>query len=537
MKLTFLGAAHTVTGSCYLLESEERKVLVDCGMFQGGRRIRELNYKEFCFNPAELDCVILTHAHIDHCGLVPKLYKEGFKGAVYATKVTCELAHIMLPDSAHIQEHDSEVLNRKIQRSGDTLIQPLYAMEDAEASLKHFVPKSYNELFRVENNIEVRFRDAGHIIGSAIVEMYVEENGKKTKLVFSGDLGQPDQPIIKDPTIIEGADYLLLESTYGDRLHQFYDKEAALLEAVQDTMERGGNLIIPAFAVGRTQTLLYYFYKLWKEGRMEDVPIILDSPMAIAATRVFMENMQEFDETTVELLAKHGGGLPQMPHLRICETAEESRALNSQASSTVIISASGMADAGRILHHLKHNLWRPESTILFVGYQAEGSLGRRLIDGVKRVKVMGEEIAVKANIQMLEGFSAHADMNQILDWLAPIQEPNPARVFVVHGEPSASESLAEQIEKRFKLKTYIPFFGDSIVMTGREHEIHESHLPEVSVEKEMEDFLRTVDSTYRQQRRRLLQYVVRNPQQMEVVVRTVQKGWNYMKKLFATFNL
>ena len=537
MKLTFLGAAHTVTGSCYLLESAERKVLVDCGMFQGGRRIRELNYKEFCFNLAELDCVVLTHAHIDHCGLVPKLYKEGFKGPVYATKVTCELAHIMLPDSAHIQEHDSDVLNRKIQRSGDTLIPPLYAMEDAEASLKHFVPKSYNELFRVESNIEVRFRDAGHIIGSAIVEMYVEEDGEKIKLVFSGDLGQPDQPIIKDPTIIEGADYLLMESTYGDRLHQFYDKETALLEAVQDTMERGGNLIIPAFAVGRTQTLLYYFYKLWKEGRMEDVPIILDSPMAIAATRVFMENMQEFDETTIELFEKHGGGLPQMPHLRICETAEESRALNSQASSAVIISASGMADAGRILHHLKHNLWRPESTILFVGYQAEGSLGRRLIDGVKRVKVMGEEIAVKANIQMLEGFSAHADMNQILDWISPIQEPNPARVFIVHGEPSASESLAEQIGKRFKLKTYIPFFGDCVLMTGRNHEIHESHLPEVSVEKEMEDFLRTLDSTYRQQRRRLLQYVVQNPQQMEVVIRTVQKGWNYMKKLFAIFNL
>ena len=537
MKLTFLGAAHTVTGSSYLLESEERKILVDCGMFQGGRRIRELNYKEFLFNPSEIDCVVLTHAHIDHCGLVPKLYREGFKGTVYATKVTCELAHIMLPDSAHIQEHDSEVLNRKMQRSGDTLIQPLYTMDDTEASLKLFSPKPYNEIFRIENNIEVCFRDAGHIIGSAILEVYVEENGEKTKLVFSGDLGQPDQPIIKDPTIIEGADYLLVESTYGDRLHQIYDKENALLEAVQDTMERGGNLIIPSFAVGRTQTLLYYFYKLWKEGRMEDVPIILDSPMAIAATRVFMQNVQEFDDTTIELLTTHGGGLPQMPHLRICETPEESRALNSQESSAVIISASGMADAGRILHHLKHNLWRPESTILFVGYQAEGSLGRRLIDGVKRVKVMGEEIIVKANIQMLEGFSAHADMGQLLDWIAAIRSPEPSRVFIVHGEPSASESLKEQIKKRFDLKSYIPFLGDSVFMDGRKHTIQESNLPEVSVEKDMEDFLRTVDSTYRQQRRKLLQYVVRNPQQMEMVIRTVQKGWNYMKKLFTAFNV
>jgi len=537
MKLTFLGAAHTVTGSCYLLESEDRKILIDCGMFQGGRRIRELNYKEFCFNPTEIDCVILTHAHIDHCGLVPRLYREGFKGNIYATKVTCELANIMLPDSAHIQEHDFDVLNRKSQRSGDNLIQPLYTIEDAQASLKYFVPKPYNEMFYVENNIKVQFRDAGHIIGSAIIEIYVEENEEQTKLVFSGDLGQPDQPIIKDPTIIEGADYLLLESTYGDRLHQYHDKETTLLEAVQDTMERGGNLIIPAFAVGRTQTLLYYFYKLWKEGRMEDVPIILDSPMTIAATRVFMKNMQEFDETTIELLKKHGGGLPQMPQLRICETAAESRALNSEESSAIIISASGMADAGRILHHLKHNLWRPESTILFVGYQAEGSLGRRLLDGVKRVKVMGEDIAVKANIQMLDGFSAHADLHQILDWLQPIKEPDPARVFIVHGEPSASESLAEQIKTRFKCKTYIPFFGDSVFMTGRTHEIHESHLPEISVEKEMEDFLRTIDSTYRQQRRRLLQYVVRNPQHMEIVIRTMQKGWNYMKKLFSAFGI
>ena len=537
MKLSFLGAAHTVTGSCYLLETNEKKYLVDCGMFQGSKRIREMNYEDFTFNPAEIECMVLTHAHVDHCGLIPKLCTDGFNGPVYATKVTCELANIMLPDSAHIQESDAEIMNRKGQRSGDTPIRPLYTMDDATEALKHFTEISYNKPVRIAENIEIILRDAGHIIGSAIVEMRVTEEEKTTKLVFSGDLGQPDQPIIKDPSILQGADYLVVESTYGDRLHQLYDKEQALLDIVNDTMERGGNLIIPSFAVGRTQTLLYYFYKMWKAGRMEEVPIILDSPLAIAATRIFVRNTQEFDEEAVDLLVKQGHGMPQMPHLRVCETSEESRALNSSEGSAIIISASGMADAGRILHHLKHNLWRPESTILFVGYQAEGSLGRRLVDGIKRVKIMGEEIAVKAKIQMLDGFSAHADAHQILDWMEHIQAPKPARVFVVHGEGAAAEALKEQIEKRFDEEVYIPFRGDIVHINGRESQLQPSNLPKVSVEVEMEEFLRTVDSTYRQQRRKLLQLVIRNPELMEPVIRAVEKGWNYMKKLFGNFNI
>ena len=537
MKLNFLGATHTVTGSCYLLETKGKKFLIDCGMFQGAKRIRELNYDGFLFNPAEIDSLVLTHAHVDHCGLIPKLCVDGFKGTVYATKATCDLASIMLPDSAHIQESDTELTNRKGQRSGDTPVKPLYTMDDASEALQHFSSVPYNERFHIADNIEIIFRDAGHIMGSAIVEMFVTEEEKTTKLVFSGDLGQPDQPIIKDPSIIHGADYLIVESTYGDRLHQLYDKEQALLDVVNDTMERGGNLIIPSFAVGRTQTLLYYFYKMWKDGRMEDVPIILDSPLAISATRIFMQNMQEFDEEALELLAKHGHGLPQIPNLRVCETAEESRALNSSEGSAIIISASGMADAGRILHHLKHNLWRPESTILFVGYQAEGSLGRRLVDGIKRVKIMGEEIAVKAKIQMLDGFSAHADSRQILDWMEHIQDPKPARVFVVHGEAPAAEALKEQIEKRFDEEVYIPFMGDEAKLNGRESEIQPSSIPKVSVEMEMEDFLRTVDSTYRQQRRKILQLVIRNPELMEPIIKTVEKGWNYMKKLFGNYNI
>ena len=536
MRIEFLGAAHTVTGSCYLLETGAHKLLIDCGMFQGGKRIRQLNTEAFRFNPGEIECLLLTHAHIDHCGLIPRLCREGFKGPVYATKVTCELAHIMLPDSAHIQESDAEIFNRKGARSGDEPIQPLYTIDDAEASLKHFSVVPYENRVRINENVEAVFHDAGHIIGSAIIEVYVTEDGETTKLVFSGDLGQPNQPIIKDPTVIDGADYLFVESTYGDRLHQIYDKEEALAEIVNDTMERGGNLIIPAFAVGRTQTLLYYFYKLWKAGRIEDVPIILDSPLAIAATRIFIHNSQEFDDEAMGLLLENGS-MPQMPQLKISETAAESKALNSSEGSAIIISASGMADAGRILHHLKHNLWRPESTVLFVGYQAEGCLGRRLIDGIKRVKIMGEEVVVRAKIQMMDGFSAHADSAQILSWIDHLKAPKPAQVFVMHGEAPAANALKEQIEEQFGAAVYVPFQGDTATIKGRTCEIQTSNIPAVSVEMEMEDFLRTVDSVYRLQRRKILQTVIKNPELMEPIIKTVQKGWNYMKKLFSSYNI
>ncbi|MBQ1509369.1 MAG: MBL fold metallo-hydrolase, partial [Selenomonadaceae bacterium] len=318
MRMSFLGAAHMVTGSCYLIETNDKKFLVDCGMFQGAKRIRELNYEEFPFSPAELDCVVLTHAHVDHCGLIPKLCKEGFKGEVYATKVTCDLARIMLPDSAYIQQSDAEMLNRKGRRRGDAPIEALYSVDDAQDAINHFVPVSYDDTIAIFDHVNVTFRDAGHIIGSAILEIEVTEGGKTSRLMFSGDLGQPDQPILRDPSILHGADFLVIESTYGDRLHKLYDKETALLEIINDTMDRGGNLVIPAFAVGRTQTLLYYFYKLWKEGRLDsDIPIILDSPLAIAATRVFLQNMHVFDEETMRLL-NSGEKLLQFPQLHVC---------------------------------------------------------------------------------------------------------------------------------------------------------------------------------------------------------------------------
>ncbi len=537
MRMSFLGAAHMVTGSCYLIETNDKKFLVDCGMFQGAKRIRELNYEEFSFSPAELDCVVLTHAHVDHCGLIPKLCKEGFKGDVYATKVTCDLAKIMLPDSAYIQQSDAEMLNRKGRRRGDAPIEVLYSVDDAQDALNHFVPVSYDDTIAIFDHVNVTFRDAGHIIGSAILEIEVTEGGKTSRLVFSGDLGQPDQPILRDPSILHGADFLVIESTYGDRLHKLYDKETALLEIINDTMDRGGNLVIPAFAVGRTQTLLYYFYKLWKEGRLDsDIPIILDSPLAIAATHVFLQNMHVFDEETMRLL-NSGEKLLQFPQLHVCETAAESRALNSEEGSAIILSASGMADAGRILHHLKHNLWRPESTILFVGYQAEGSMGRRLIDGIKRVRVLGEEVVVRAKIQSMDGFSAHADAHQILDWVSHLESPKPAKVFIVHGEAQAQEALKEQFDKKLALESYIPFRGDAVKIHGRASEIIKSNIPQVSVEMEMEDVLKDFDAEYRQMRRKLMHIVMRQPKLMEPIIKGLTKARNYVRKVFAAYNI
>ena len=344
MRLEFLGAAHVVTGSCYLIHVGDHRYLVDCGMYQGTRRLREMNYEDFPFNPAEIEAVFLTHAHIDHCGRIPRLVREGFRGKIYATRSTCDLVRIMLPDSAHIQESDAELFNRKNARRSEAPITPLYTQADAFAALELFEPVAYQSTLQVDD-LRLTFRDAGHILGSAILEIVVEESGQETKLVFSGDLGQPNQPILRDPDVIEGADFVLVESTYGDRIHRDYDKETALLEVIRDTMDRGGNVIIPSFAVGRTQTLLYYFYNLWKAGRLDgDIPIIIDSPLAIQATRVFLKNYEDFDEETIAFFGEQGT-IPAFPQVRIAETAAESRALNSAEGSAIILSASGMAGA------------------------------------------------------------------------------------------------------------------------------------------------------------------------------------------------
>lgn len=532
MKLTFLGAAKMVTGSSFLLEVGSKKVLVDCGMFQGSKPVRALNYRDFAFDTTSLDCVLLTHAHIDHSGLLPKLCKQGFKGPIYATKVTAELCTIMLPDSAHIQEFDAEIANRKGQRAGKKHIEPLYTIDDAYNCLQQFSPVMYDQELELSPELTVRFRDAGHIIGSSIVEVMITENGKTIKMLFSGDLGQPDQPIIKDPTFVTEADYIITESTYGNRTHLHYDKEEKLAEIINDTVARGGNIIIPSFAVGRTQALLYYLHKLLKAGKISDIPVIIDSPLAISATDIFMHNTQEYDSEAYDMLIKDNSNPLILPQLMFTKTADESKALNHLDKPAIIISASGMADAGRILHHLKHNLWREESSVLFVGYQAEGSLGRRLVEGIKRVKIMGEEISVKAQIYNLEGFSAHADQEQLLDWLGHFTEPKPANIFLVHGESSASEPFAEIIKERLNLPAYIPQYGDIAVINGREWHIEKTDLATLEpAVRELEDYLIQYDAEYQSQRKQLINVVAANPSKLSEALIRLEKVQKYLKKL------
>src|SRR5690554_573099 len=392
MKIVFHGAAKTVTGSCFQITSEHSNILVDCGMFQGSSGERDLNHRPFPFNPGEIDAVILTHAHIDHSGLIPRLCKQGFKGKIYATNATTDLCHIMLPDSGHIQEMEAEWHNKKRVRQGELPLSPLYTVEEAMAALEYFRPVHYGEEINIKDGVCVRFRDAGHILGSAIIEMWLTEGDNRAKVVFSGDLGQLNQPIIRDPARVEAADFVIVESTYGSRFHENSDDKLKLLEKVIiDTDASGGKLIIPSFAVGRTQDILYHIKKLLIEGRIPSLPVYIDSPMAISATETFRRNPQYFDDETNQLLRK-GESPFEFTDLHFSRSTEESKALNEMDKKAIIISASGMCEAGRILHHLRHNLWRPEANILFVGYQAVGTLGRRILEGAKAVKIFGEEI-------------------------------------------------------------------------------------------------------------------------------------------------
>ncbi|MDF2633878.1 MAG: Beta-Casp domain containing protein [Pelosinus sp.] len=529
MKLTFLGAAKIVTGSSYLLEVGTQKILIDCGMFQGSKTITAYNRRDFLYDPTAIDCVLLTHAHIDHSGLLPKLCKSGFKGPIYATRVTNELCGIMLPDSAHIQGFDAEIANRKGKRAGKKPVEPLYTIEDAYACLEHFSPVDYDKEVSLSPNVVVRFRDAGHILGSAMLEILVTEEGKTAKLVFSGDLGQPHQPLIKDPTFIDEADYIIVESTYGNRLHEEYDKEEHLATIINDSIARGGNIIIPSFAVGRTQTMLYYLHNLLKAGKIPDIPVIIDSPLAISATDIFMRNTQDFDQESKEMLKNKQDNPLQMPQLRFTKTADESKALNSLNEPAVIISASGMADAGRILHHLKHNLWRPESSVLFVGYQAQGSLGRRLVEGVKKVKIMGEEISVRATIYSLDGFSAHADQEQLLAWLAYYKK-RPANIFLVHGEPEASEPFAQLIKEKLAVPVSIPNFGDAAELNGREWQIEQAEFVDPAI-RQLNEHLEILDREYADYRKHLEQLGSSDNQRMGDIMRSLEKIQGYMNKM------
>lgn len=530
MRLTFLGAARMVTGSSYLLEAGNKKFLIDCGMFQGSKAITALNRRPFLYDPSSIDGVLLTHAHIDHGGLLPKLCKSGFKGTIYATKVTTELCSIMLPDSGHIQEFDAEIINRKGQRRGKQHVEPLYTVEDAYDCLKYFSPVEYEESVVVSPEITVRFKDAGHILGSSMLEIWVTENNKTTKFLFSGDLGQPNQPLINDPSVVEAADFVITESTYGNRWHEQYDKEAKLAEIVNDTVARGGNVIIPSFAVGRTQAILYHLHKLFKSNRIPDVPVIIDSPLAIAATNIFMKNTQYFDLEAHEILEKEHESPLNMPQLMFTKTADESKKLNDLEKPAIIISASGMADAGRILHHLKHNLWRAESSVVFVGYQAQGSLGRRLTEGAKRVKVMGEEVSVKAKVYNLDGFSAHADQAQLLSWLGSLKE-KPAKVFLLHGEIDMSEPLASIIKERLSFETYIPQYGDTAVISGREVAIEESQVELMDPAlKRLRDYLDQFERDYTEYRKRMETLIAADNKKIDDVLRRMEKVYAYIKK-------
>ena len=476
MKITFLGAAKTVTGSNFLVEAAGKKFLVDCGMYQGKASQELENSDPFLYNVDEIDFVLLTHAHIDHSGRIPKLYNEGYRKPIYATKATCDLCSIMLPDSGHIQETEIEWKNRKRKREGKPDLPPLYTAEDAYKCLELFNPIDYDDIVDITDEISVRFNDAGHMLGSSIIEIWATENGKTTKAVFTGDLGNNDLPLLDAPTMISNADYLIMESTYGNRLHIRNDDKAEMfLNIVSETLDNGGTVVIPSFAVGRTQEILYEIDRLKQEKGQDpefakkyktimNVPVYVDSPLAISATEIFKKNTNLFEDEIQEKI-KSGDNPLEFPGLQFTKTAEESKALNESTDPCIIISASGMCDVGRIKHHLKHNLWNPKSTILFVGYQAPGTLGRTIVEGAKKVKIFGEEIAVNARIEYIEGYSGHADQEWLLNFVYSFTN-QPKHIFLVHGEPEGQEVLKQKIEENPGTKVKIPEFGQSFELVG-----------------------------------------------------------------------
>ena len=506
MKITFLGAAKTVTGSNFLVEAAGKKFLVDCGMYQGKTAEEMENSDPFLYDVSEIDFVILTHAHIDHSGRIPKLYNEGYRNKVYATKATCDLCSIMLPDSGHIQEVEIEWKNRKRMREGKENLPPLYTAEEAYKCLEIFEPVNYDDIVEIDDNISIRFNDAGHMLGSAIIEVWVTEDGETKKAVFTGDLGNNDLPLLDAPTMISSADYLVMESTYGNRLHVRNDDKAEMfLDIVSETLDKGGRVIIPSFAVGRTQEILYEIDKLKEEygqdpeffakyKKVMNVPVYVDSPLAISATEVFKKNTDLFEEEIKRKIISGDHPL-EFPGLKFTQTAEESKELNMSNEPSIIISASGMCEVGRIKHHLKHNLWDPNSTILFVGYQAPGTLGRSIVEGAEKVKIFGEEIAVAARVEYIEGFSGHADQTWLLNFVNSFTNP-PKHIFLVHGEPEGQEELKYKIESECKLPVTIPDFGETYLLEGDKPELLDA-LPEVKAyEKEFVrlDIIDTIES-------------------------------------------
>lgn len=503
----FLGGANSVTGSAFLFEKDSLKWLVDCGMFQGTKEHEERNRDVWAYKPSELSFIFLTHAHIDHSGLIPKLVKEGFRGRVLCTQATVDLCNIMLQDSGHIQEMEAEWRNRKARRLGRKEIEPLYTIEDAKNSLQYFQTIEYGKTISIEDGIKVKFLDAGHILGSSIIEFWLMDEGKERKLVFSGDLGGLDQPLVRDPSIVEEANILWLESTYGNRLHKSRRETVEeFLEIIKDAIKEKGKVIIPAFAVEKAQDIIYTIGQFIREGFIPEIPVYIDSPLAISATEIFKKNSECFDEETKRLILDNQNPL-EPSWLIYTKSIEESKAINEDLRPGVIISASGMCDSGRIKHHLKHHLWQKNSHIVFVGYQAEGTSGRRIIDGAKSIKLFGEEIAVKAHIHTLGGFSAHADQKGLIEWLSNFKNPD-LKVFLVHGEEKIQKDFSKAIQERLDLEVYIPEWRERITLFGdQDVKIYKTTKNEkVDQEIHQESFsflLKNLDKNYKRLKRRL----------------------------------
>jgi metallo-beta-lactamase family protein len=506
IRVTCLGGAGSVTGSCFLVENPRGiKVIVDCGLFQGGTQVERRNWEDWGFDPKGISTLFLTHAHIDHSGRIPKLVKDGFQGRIITSPPTAELCEIMLLDSAHIQEMDAEWQTRKNRRQAKTVVEPLYTKGDAEESLKFLTPVERDQVVQVEPGIKARLRNAGHILGSSILELWIDVEEESIKIVFSGDLGKNDQLIVRDPQEVFNADYLFLESTYGNRLHRSFEhSKDELLEAIRRSVSHGEKVIIPAFAVERTQEILYILGEFYRKGLIPDLPIYLDSPLAIKATEIFRKNKKYYDEEA-QALVDQGFDPFDMPNLRYTPTTKESMAINETPGSAIVIAASGMCTAGRIKHHLKHNLWREGASIVMVGFQAKGTTGRQIVDGARRVKIFREEVAVRAKVYTIGGFSAHADQNDLLEWVSHF-ESHP-RVFVIHGEPEASEVLADKIREKFDLMVHVPRWKERLILKPKEVAFEkpeaEEPIPDVKtemlnriidLENELDDLKRRIKS-------------------------------------------
>jgi metallo-beta-lactamase family protein len=465
IKLRFLGAAQNVTGSRHLLEANGVKLLIDCGLYQE-RQFKDRNWEAFAVEPASIDAVLLTHAHLDHCGFLPKLVREGFRGKIYCTAATAEIAQIILLDSAKIQEEDAEYKRRRHERQGRKgpyPVVPLYTMEDAEACLPLFKHVQYREAEQLGEGVETTFYDAGHVLGSSVIRVKVRGDDEERIILFSGDIGRPDRPIVCDPTIFDKADYVLIESTYGNRVHkEVKDVKDAIGEVINATRKAGGNIIVPSFALERSQEVLYYINELLQEGKIERLKIFLDSPMASRITKVFRKHPELFDKEMRESV-KNQESLFDLPDLAMAGAVAESKGINDVKGTAMVIAGSGMCTGGRVKYHLVNNIGRPESTIMFVGYQAVGTLGRSLVDGAEKVRILGERHRVKAKIVRISGFSSHADRDELLKWLQELEAP-PRGVFVVHGETDSAQSFGEYVREETGWDVTVPEYKDEVIL-------------------------------------------------------------------------